>query len=119
MQAAAGKLESCQLSIASRQLLRRAGAWSRLTHAPATAPLPCCPSNTPYHMSRQSTHADTSPLPPPVQVGIYAHKNSFLHFMTNVCAIVGGVFTVSGIIDAFVYHGDRIIRKKMEMGKLF
>lgn len=27
-----------------------------------------------------------------------------------------GVFTVSGIIDAFVYHGHRAI-KKMEIGK--
>jgi endoplasmic reticulum-Golgi intermediate compartment protein 3 len=40
-----------------------------------------------------------------------------LHFVTNVCAIVGGVFTVSGILDATVYHGHRLIRKKMELGK--
>jgi hypothetical protein len=62
----------------------------------------------------------TRPRPRPApQVKIYAQRNSFLHFMTNVCAIVGGVFTVSGLVDAFVYHGDRLIRKKMEMGKLF
>ncbi|EYU34273.1 hypothetical protein MIMGU_mgv1a014288mg [Erythranthe guttata] len=42
---------------------------------------------------------------------------SFLHFLTNVCAIVGGVFTVSGIIDSFVYHGQKAIKKKMEIGK--
>lgn len=28
-----------------------------------------------------------------------------------------GIFTVSGIIDSFVYHGQRAIKKKMEIGK--
>ena len=44
-------------------------------------------------------------------------RTSFLHFLTNVCAIVGGVFTVSGILDATLYHGQRLIRKKRELGK--
>ena len=45
-------------------------------------------------------------------------SSSFLHFLTSVCAIVGGVFTVSGIVDAFIYQGEKIIRKKLELGKL-
>lgn len=50
---------------------------------------------------------------------VYAEeRSSFVHFLTGVCAIVGGVFTVSGILDSFVYHGERVIRKKMELGKL-
>ncbi|XP_077248940.1 uncharacterized protein LOC143888417 isoform X3 [Tasmannia lanceolata] len=53
----------------------------------------------------------------PIKV-IFTEENvSFLHFLTNICAIVGGVFTVSGIVDAFVYHGHRAIKKKMEIGK--
>lgn len=28
-----------------------------------------------------------------------------------------GIFTVSGIIDAFIYHGHRAIKKKIEIGK--
>ncbi|KAL8136925.1 hypothetical protein V2J09_002926 [Rumex salicifolius] len=53
----------------------------------------------------------------PIKV-IFTEQNvSFLHFLTNVCAIVGGVFTVSGIIDTFVYHGQKAIKKKMEIGK--
>ncbi|KAG6478224.1 hypothetical protein ZIOFF_061659 [Zingiber officinale] len=32
-------------------------------------------------------------------------------------AIIGGVFTVSRIIDAFIYHGHGAIKKKMELGK--
>eukprot|EP00245_Coleochaete_scutata_P005348 TRINITY_DN18829_c0_g1_i1.p1 TRINITY_DN18829_c0_g1~~TRINITY_DN18829_c0_g1_i1.p1 ORF type:complete len:387 (-),score=74.58 TRINITY_DN18829_c0_g1_i1:407-1567(-) len=54
----------------------------------------------------------------PIKVKFTEERSSFLHFLTNVCAIVGGVFTVSGIIDAFVYHGHKAIKKKMELGKL-
>lgn len=54
----------------------------------------------------------------PIKVRIVEQRRDLLHFVTNVCAIVGGVFTVSGIMDAFVYHGDRLIRKKIELGKL-
>lgn len=53
----------------------------------------------------------------PIKVTFTEQHVSFLHFLTNVCAIVGGVFTVSGIIDSFVYHGQRAIKKKMEIGK--
>ncbi|KAK9219608.1 hypothetical protein WN943_008254 [Citrus x changshan-huyou] len=53
----------------------------------------------------------------PIKVTFTEEHVSFLHFLTNVCAIVGGVFTVSGIIDAFIYHGQRAIKKKIEIGK--
>ena len=53
----------------------------------------------------------------PIKVKISQTRSSFMHFLTSVCAIVGGVFTVSGILDAFVYQGERLIRKKMELGK--
>ncbi|KAK9081756.1 hypothetical protein Syun_031202 [Stephania yunnanensis] len=70
--------------------------------------------------------ADGHPLPPgifffydfsPIKVTFNEEKSSLLHFLTSICAIIGGVFTVSGIIDAFVYHGHRAIKKKMEIGK--
>ncbi|XP_077241504.1 uncharacterized protein LOC143882013 [Tasmannia lanceolata] len=53
----------------------------------------------------------------PIKVIFTEEKVSFLHFLTSICAIVGGVFTVSGIVDAFVYHGQRAIKKKIEIGK--
>ncbi|GKC08166.1 endoplasmic reticulum-Golgi intermediate compartment protein 3-like protein [Tanacetum coccineum] len=43
---------------------------------------------------------------------------SFLHFLTNLCAIVGGIFTVAGILDSFIYHGQRALKKKRDIGKL-
>ncbi|VAI06183.1 unnamed protein product [Triticum turgidum subsp. durum] len=52
------------------------------------------------------------------QVDFTEENTSLLHFLTNICAIVGGIFTVAGIIDSFVYHGHRAIKKKMEIGKL-
>ena len=52
------------------------------------------------------------------QVKFKESHASFLQFITSVCAIVGGVFTVSGIIDATWYHGSRAVRRKMELGKL-
>mmetsp|Transcript_33759 Transcript_33759/g.54705 ORF Transcript_33759/g.54705 Transcript_33759/m.54705 type:complete len:386 (-) Transcript_33759:112-1269(-) len=54
----------------------------------------------------------------PIMVKFTEKRRSFAHFMTNVCAIVGGVFTVAGIIDSFLYHGSKAIQKKMQMGKL-
>jgi hypothetical protein len=32
--------------------------------------------------------------------------------------LLAGVFTVSGIIDATVYHGQQAIKKKLDLGKL-
>uniref|UniRef100_A0A674N3H7 Endoplasmic reticulum-Golgi intermediate compartment protein n=1 Tax=Takifugu rubripes TaxID=31033 RepID=A0A674N3H7_TAKRU len=42
---------------------------------------------------------------------------SFTHFLTGVCAIIGGVFTVAGLIDSLIYHSARVIQKKIELGK--
>lgn len=53
----------------------------------------------------------------PIKVKITETKSSFLHFLTSVCAIVGGVFTVAGIFDALWYQGGRLIKKKIELGK--
>lgn len=33
------------------------------------------------------------------------------------CLLHTGVFTVSGILDSFIYHGQKAIKKKMEIGK--
>ncbi|KAF3434962.1 hypothetical protein FNV43_RR22049 [Rhamnella rubrinervis] len=54
----------------------------------------------------------------PVKVMFKEERVPFLHFLTHVCAIVGGIFSVAGIIDSFVYHGQKAIKKKkIEIGK--
>ena len=41
----------------------------------------------------------------------------FYKFITTVCAIIGGAFTMFGLLDGAFYHGMRSIEKKMAMGK--
>ena len=53
----------------------------------------------------------------PIMVTFQEKKNSFLHFVTGLCAIVGGVFTVTGLVDSTIYTGQRIA-KKIQMGKM-
>ncbi|THU54328.1 hypothetical protein C4D60_Mb10t23930 [Musa balbisiana] len=80
-----------------------------------------------FSVTEHFRDADVYPKPPPGVYFIYdfspikviftEENASLLHLFTNACAIIGGVFTVAGIIDAFVYHGHRAIKKKMELGK--
>jgi len=37
--------------------------------------------------------------------------------MTGICAIVGGIFTVAGILDGFIYSAEKTLKKKIELGK--
>ncbi|KAJ8768126.1 hypothetical protein K2173_021066 [Erythroxylum novogranatense] len=53
----------------------------------------------------------------PIKVVFKEEHISFLHFMTNVCAIIGGIFTMAGIVDSFIYHGQKAIKKKVAIGK--
>jgi hypothetical protein len=41
----------------------------------------------------------------------------FYKFLTSVCAIIGGAFTMFGLLDGFVFHSMRTLQKKMELGK--
>lgn len=56
--------------------------------------------------------------PSPMQVLITENARSFSHFLTNVCAIIGGVFTVAGILDSILHNTMRMV-KKIELGKNF
>jgi hypothetical protein len=49
---------------------------------------------------------------------IYTQRSkSFMHFLTGVCAIVGGIFTVAGMFDSVIYSAERSLKKKIELGK--
>ncbi|CAG8484356.1 3887_t:CDS:2 [Funneliformis caledonium] len=41
-------------------------------------------------------------------------RKSFTHFLTGVCAIIGGIFTVAGILDGFIYNAEKTFKKKIE-----
>ncbi|RAL49469.1 hypothetical protein DM860_012902 [Cuscuta australis] len=53
----------------------------------------------------------------PIKVTFTEEHASFLHFLTSICAIIGGIFTIAGLVDSFIYHGQRALKKKMELGK--
>jgi hypothetical protein len=46
----------------------------------------------------------------PITVSISEGKRSLGHFLTRVCAVVGGVFAVSGMLDRFIHR----VVKQME-----
>ncbi|CAG9566985.1 unnamed protein product [Danaus chrysippus] len=53
----------------------------------------------------------------PLMVKYTAKERSIGHFATNVCAIVGGVFTVAGIFDTLLYHSLNAFQNKVVLGK--
>lgn len=47
----------------------------------------------------------------PLQVISRETRESFAHFATSLCAIVGGVLTIAGLVDSLVYGHMRRIRE--------
>lgn len=79
-----------------------------------------CVCGCPGHFYRASPAAagvffmyDLSPM----MVQMTEHRRSLTHFLTGVCAIVGGVFTVAGMLDGMLYHSTRALQKKIDLGK--
>ncbi|CAK80892.1 unnamed protein product (macronuclear) [Paramecium tetraurelia] len=54
----------------------------------------------------------------PVTVKFLQYRESFLHFLVQICAILGGVFTIASIIDGMIHKSVVALLKKYEMGKL-
>ena len=53
----------------------------------------------------------------PVMVKYQEKEKSFGHFASGLCAIIGGVFTVAGMVDKMVYNSARILQQKTDLGK--
>jgi hypothetical protein len=41
----------------------------------------------------------------PIQVNVREKRRTFLQFVTGVCAILGGVFALSGVVNNVLYRG--------------
>ncbi|CAF1168829.1 unnamed protein product [Adineta steineri] len=52
-----------------------------------------------------------------IMVKFVEQKRSLARFLTSLCAIIGGVFTVSSLIDGFLYRGSCLLHKQTELGK--
>jgi len=53
----------------------------------------------------------------PITVKYHERRQPIYSFLTSVCAIIGGTFTVAGIIDSLLFTAAEMI-KKFELGKL-
>lgn len=53
----------------------------------------------------------------PMLITYREERSSFASFLTGVCAIIGGIFTVAGLFDRVVYRAERSLKKKMDLGK--
>lgn len=53
----------------------------------------------------------------PITVKYVERRKPFYHFITTVFAIVGGTFTVAGIIDSLLFTASELF-KKFQLGKL-
>lgn len=41
-------------------------------------------------------------------------RQSFAHFVTSTCAIIGGVLTVASLLDSMIFTGRKVIKGKNE-----
>ena len=66
-----------------------------------------------YHFTTSSSSHSIHHRPPtvtftydlsPMQVVVTEEREAFASFLTQICAIIGGVFTVTGLLDSVVYH---------------
>jgi hypothetical protein len=55
----------------------------------------------------------------PITVKLTEHRDPFTHFVVSVCAVVGGVFTVLGLVDAVVHQAYIKVLRKVQMGKAY
>ncbi|KAJ9051301.1 ER-derived vesicles protein erv46 [Entomophthora muscae] len=55
----------------------------------------------------------------PMLVTMTQYRRSFVSFLIDLCAIIGGVATVAGIIDSMAYKAERALSKKVQIGKAY
>lgn len=53
-----------------------------------------------------------------LQVVVRELPKAWYKFLTTTCAVVGGVFTVAGILDSLLHTGLSAVKKKVELGKM-
>lgn len=54
----------------------------------------------------------------PVAVRYKETRESFSHFLVQICAVIGGIFTMAGLLDAAVHKSVVTLAKKARVGKL-
>jgi hypothetical protein len=53
----------------------------------------------------------------PITENISQNSKNFVEFMISICAIIGGVYTIAGIVDSIIYKSVSYVFKS-RIGKL-
>ena len=72
-----------------------------------------------HRAGKADAHIDTALVPnavfhydiSPVMVVVREETQAFATFVTKICAVIGGIYTVIGLIDNVIYHGGQSIKK--------
>jgi hypothetical protein len=51
----------------------------------------------------------------PMRIIYSESRPTFGSFLTSICAIIGGVFSVASIIDTILYRAERISEQRKQM----
>lgn len=49
----------------------------------------------------------------PITVKYWQYKEDFVHFFVQICAIIGGVFAMTGLLDSVIHKGMLILVKSL------
>ena len=77
------------------------------------------PRKLEWYEGRADAHIDTQLTPnavfyydiSPVKVVVTEETQSFAMFVTKICAVIGGIYTVVGLVDNVIYHSGQQIKK--------
>jgi hypothetical protein len=53
----------------------------------------------------------------PFEVKVTRSRKSFMHFLTECCAILGGIFAFTGMLDNFSYRINKSMARRSKSGK--
>lgn len=53
----------------------------------------------------------------PLMVQYEEKQRPLSDFLVSLCVIIGGVFTVAGLVDSFIYRSAKIFKEKLQLGK--
>ena len=89
------------------QLVRRA------SHPPSSHPPTLHPSDARVARLRQVPNAVFHYDISPVMVVVNEETQSFASFVTKICAVIGGIYTVIGLVDNTIYHTGSALKKHL------
>lgn len=77
------------------------------------------PRKLEWYEGKADAHVDTQLVPnavfyydiSPVKVVVQEEAQGFAAFVTKICAVIGGIYTVIGLLDNVIYHSGQSIKK--------